>query len=247
MASVAPHLSLKNCLFLIAGFCVIALAIIPLISSVPWWVSVGIGVTALLALLGQALMQSSEDQQMQTVLSRIAEDLGTKSVTVAVKGVSASITAGAVLVVTSPQIYPDIKGKGKGLFSKTEIILCNRGVEVAHKIHVEPIALRSGSIMFSRIETLAPGVSEDITATAENTSALSQHNITSLLMRDWDAKGEATTEFPIPMRIIYEDVIHRQFETAFDLIYLPVKDIVEQNPFDIRNLEIRPLVQPVVP
>ena len=59
-------------------------------------------------------------------------------------------------------------------------------------------------------------------------------------MKEWDAKGAVTTEFPIPMRITYEDVVHRHFETIFDLIYFPVKDIVEQNPFEIRNLEIRP-------
>ena len=157
-------------------------------------------------------------------------------------GASASITGGAVSVVVnsrSPEIYPTIKGKGKGLFSKTEIIVNNQGTAVAHKIHVEPIILRSGIISFSKIETLALNASENITATAENTNALAQHNITSLLMRDWDAKGEVTTEFPIPMRITYDDVVHQHFETTFDLVYFPLKDIRDRDPFEIRHLEIR--------
>jgi hypothetical protein len=225
---------------------VIILAVIPIFSPA-WWLTVVIAAIAFLVVVGQAVVMSQDDKArderesaIRSLLLRIEQSIP-KSVAVQVSGSAMRATAGSVSVATSPRIYPDIKGVGRGLFSKTKIILSNRGSDVAHKICVEPIVLQSGSITFSKIETLAPGITEDITATAENTSALSQHNITSLLMRDWDAKGIVTSEFLIPMRIIYEDVIHQQFETTFDLIYLPVKDIVEQNPFEIRNLEIRVL------
>jgi hypothetical protein len=113
------------------------------------------------------------------------------------------------------------------------------------KVELEPIALPSGRITFSRIETLPAGATKHVFPTVEHVSALSHHRINGILMKEWDAKGEVTSEFPIHMRIHYENFSHKRFETTFDLIYLPVKDIVEQNPFEIRNLELQPLDQPV--
>ncbi len=265
MAFTWPHLTIKNLLSFVVGGCVIALAVIPLnVSADHWlwfrwqatiWILVCV---ALVSLLAQASLQSKEDKERDRrekardehsaitlkLVTRMAEkEFGPlDSVNVVVTGTSASITGGAVLVAvnaSSPRIYPDIKGEGKGLFSQTKIIVSNRGADVSHTIHIESIILHSGIISFSKIETLAPDASENITATATNTDGLSQHNITSLLMKEWDAKGAVTTEFSIPIRITYEDVVHRHFQTVFDLIYFPVKDIVEQNPFEIRNLEIR--------
>jgi hypothetical protein len=276
MVSIWPHLTIKNLLSFVVGGCVVVLAFIPLrVSAEHWqwfrwqaaiWIASGVAVVSLFV---QAILQSKEDkerdqrdkgrdqrehgrdEQFAIMLRYMERHFGPlDSVNVAVTGISASITAGAVLVAVnsnSPQIHPDIKGEGKELFSKTEIIVNNRGTDVAHKIHVEPITLPSGIISFSKIETLAPGASDNITVTAKNTSGLPQHSITAFLLKDWDAKGQVTTEFPIPMQIVYDDAVHQHFKTTFALIYFPLKDMIKRNPFEIRNVEIRLLGQPVAP
>ena len=260
MASVTLHLTLKNSLSIVAGLCVIALAAIPLwvpsdhLGWIRWqiviWVTAGL---ALVALPVQAFLQSKEDHDREerekerdvrdAVIQRVVMELEKRMPPIQPETKEGSFKVDAVLVENTPRIYIDIKNQGKGLFSKTEIILRNRGGEVAHKVQLEPLIFHSGRITFSGIETLAVGVEKEIVATTENTSALARHNMTSLLMREWDAAGEANPEFPLHMRIVYKDFSHRTFETVFDLIYLPVKDIVEQNPFEIRHLKIRPLAQ----
>lgn len=56
MAWAIPRLTVKNLLFVVAGVCVIALTIIPLIHPVPAWISIVIGAAAVFALVGQALV-----------------------------------------------------------------------------------------------------------------------------------------------------------------------------------------------
>ncbi len=142
-----------------------------------------------------------------------------------------------------PLVYPKIKSQNDGFYTKTEFLLTNHGSDVAHKLRIEPLNLRSGSVEFSEIEILEPGDTKEILPTVTRTSVLFKNNLSSILMREWDEARQAVSEYPLHMHILYEDVSHNEFETAFDLVYLPIQDILEQAAFDVRNVEIRPLAQ----
>jgi len=70
-------------------------------------------------------------------------------------------------------------------------------------------------------------------------------------MAEWDAKGEVTGEYSKPMRMTYRDFSGRRFETTFDLVLFPVREIAYrhlppqkehyEDTLVIRNIEVKPL------
>ncbi len=210
-----------------------------------------LALTAFIALIAQVLLQSREDHVREDrEKERDARDAITHKTVLWLQQRAnipetkvASLTVDAVLVTKSPRVYIEVKSLGKGLAHKTDIILSNHGEDVAHKVQLKSLILHSGRISFDKIETIAAGTKKDILATVENRSPVFRHNINTVFIMEWDALREPTSELSFPMSIQYEDVFKKQFETVFDLVYLPIMDIVGQNPFEVRNVKIRPLSQ----
>jgi hypothetical protein len=253
MGLSAPRLTLKNFFSWLAQVCSLGVAVIaifiPVTGKARTAVSILAGV-AIVSLFIQMSLQSADDRSSEKKLDRVANffDKQEGKVVKTHKPINVGRVKTkdfAAQLGNDPRVYLEIKTEGQGLFSKTVFLLSNLGGDVAHKVQVEPLTLHSGQIRFDSVETIPTGTSKEILPTVENVSVFSRHNMNSILMNEWDAAGNVTSEFPNHIRILYEDFAHRQFETAFDLVYLPLNDIVQRNPFEIRNMEFRPLAETI--
>jgi hypothetical protein len=131
-----------------------------------------------------------------------------------------------------------------GPYTKTDFLLTNSGGDVAHNIRVKPFGLSSGNIEFPEVETLERGHTKELQPTVSRTSAASKNNLSSLLFGEWDRLKERKEEMGLPMRIFYEDSFHNKFVTDFQLVYMPMQDILEQAAFKVREAKFSPLAPP---
>jgi pyrimidine deaminase RibD-like protein len=151
-----------------------------------------------------------------------------------------------------PRVYLEVLESGGGsVFSKTPFVLHNRGGDVAHDVRIHPIKLKTSTITFESVGALAPGNKGQVLPCMEGAGALAPHNIAHWLHRDWDSNGQLVEEWSVCVRITYEDFAKKHFETALDLVYLPVKATFRDNHtawggddsavFQLRNFEFRRL------
>ncbi|HEV2494455.1 MAG TPA: hypothetical protein VG204_15440 [Terriglobia bacterium] len=120
------------------------------------------------------------------------------------------------------------------MFQEIAFVLRNHGGDVAHRVSVQPLKVTSGEATFETIEMIPPGKEGRAVPTIDRFGNLQKHDIISLMMQEWNAAGELTGEFSRPMLILYEDFSKRKFQTKFDLVLFPVKQVMNQNRYFIR-------------
>jgi hypothetical protein len=265
VAKITQRLNSKNSLSVLIGVCVVVLAVVPLsvpASQIGWprwqliiWLTV---VVAVAGLYVQAILQSREDAKREekeqerdardtithNYVKRIAENHGildseqSHSQTVVSKKRSTAFDS-AANIPEAPSVYPAIKIVQTGFPKRTVISVANHGKAVAHKIQ----AFASGlpDLLFSQVETLAPSERKNIEITVSTSGVFFKYNLGVYLMKLWDASRSLASELPISMRLTYEDADQNKSETDFQLVYLPVRDILGQSQFEIRDVRIRRL------
>jgi len=150
-----------------------------------------------------------------------------------------------------PRVYPEIVDRtvSGGFFAGTPFVLTSHGGDVAHKCSTESLVFSDGQVTFEVVETIpGAGGKAEMLPTVENAGVLQHRNIKVALRKEWDRAGKLTSEFPVNMRMSYEDFKERKFETSFELVYLPILDIAhEQHPnaykptpvLRVRNIKLR--------
>jgi hypothetical protein len=120
-----------------------------------------------------------------------------------------------------PRVYPEIEDRTLrgGFFAGTPFVLRNNGGDVAHKCSIDPLTLHTGRVTFETVDTIPAGRKAEVRPGVEHTSVFWQHDIKAALMKEWNASGEASSEFSNKMQITYEDFRRRKFETSFELVY----------------------------
>jgi hypothetical protein len=155
-----------------------------------------------------------------------------------------------------PRIYVDVIRAKDGNFPnelKSFFVLTNEGAHEATKVLIEPLEIANGKAVFEAVECISGH--KEARILPETTEHFERHDITELLLKGWNdvgtIGGEIPTEFSCPMRITYHDFSGRRFETRFDLVLLPIKEIVfkqmnsrlesSKKTLFVRNTEVRPL------
>jgi hypothetical protein len=121
-----------------------------------------------------------------------------------------------------PRIYLDIKPASDQL-PRTPFILINEGKEIAHRVSIDSFQLDRKPVRFPITETIAAGGSSEVIPTIENADGLlSKHDIFQWLMEDYNAAGEGTEEWSIPLTIRYSDFSKtKRFLSTMSLAFYP--------------------------
>ncbi len=137
----------------------------------------------------------------------------------------------ALVAPDDPRIYFDVLDRRGGFPSgesvpATVFRLRNEGGGAAHRVQLQPIGSPSGEADFPAVDSLAVGQSQEVIPTIERHGIFQKNDIAHLLMKQWDAANELTEEFVVACSITYDDYTGQvQFETRFDLVFLPIADI----------------------
>lgn len=251
---------MKNAFSAVAGVGVIVATIIPLVVPVsdlaPWWpwkaAILGACIVAAASIIAQAILQSHEDQARRLgeahhdKILQLAEAalMGNASPAKTVPA-AASPDDPSTLNPGDPRIYPEVTNDPATGLPRTEIILRNHGGEVAHNVQVSSLRFASATAEFKTIATIAPGKDQRVVPEIDGAGVLQRHDLTYLLMREWDSCGELRAEFVRPVEVTYQDYAKRAFRTTFELVYLPINEITNRNHpsssarpvLEIRNVE----------
>jgi pyrimidine deaminase RibD-like protein len=136
---------------------------------------------------------------------------------------------GTCVKESDPRIYAEVSEPKDAMFARTPFVLHNRGGNVAHNVQIHSIKLSKSLVTFDPVGVIAPNDRAQVVPYIETAGALEQHNIVHWLNRDWDSGGDIVEEWPVPLRITYEDFSKTIFETTLTLVYLPIKASFRNN------------------
>jgi hypothetical protein len=264
------RLNLKNGLSVVTGICVVVLAYIPLGVPADHWTwlrwkvaAVVCGLVAVISLFTQAVIQSSEDhkraekeEERDRRDARVWEYFESRKDSMALVSPEAKApTFDPSLRAEDPRVYAALerteKRFGEEIFwaPTSAFILRNEGDREALKIQMDSLILFKAKADFTEVACISAHTEARVLPTT--TERFEKNDIVRILMSEWDAKGEATAEFVKRMRLTYRDFAGRGFETTFDLVLLPIREIMYrhlpprrdtyQETLSIRNMEIKPL------
>lgn len=214
----------------------VGLALVPLVIPIDHLVwtrwQVTIVVLALLGVLcicAQAFRQSREEKDQAEMMQGIASKLEVISIKPTVP-----ITGGSLpemLQDSDPHVYVELTDKREGWFPRSGFVLHNRGAKVAHKIQVQSLNLKGGTINFHEVDFLAPNEEKEVIPDIPRNQIFTRHDMISVVRGEWDATSEfGNSEFTIHPSATYTDATRRpKFEVSFDLIYFPVRDLLNQS------------------
>jgi hypothetical protein len=130
---------------------------------------------------------------------------------------------------SDPRIYLEVVESSAPLFPRTPFVLHNRGGDVAHNVQIDSFTLNKHTVTFESVGVIAPEDKRDILPSIEEAGALTHHNILHWLTADWNAAGKPVAEWPVSVRVTYENFAKRKFETRLELLCFPIKAIHQQN------------------
>jgi pyrimidine deaminase RibD-like protein len=130
---------------------------------------------------------------------------------------------------SDPRIYTEVSEIKDAMFGRTPFVLHNRGGNVAHNVQIHPLTLSKSPVTFDPVGVIAPNDRAQVLPYIEAAGALEQYNIVYWLNRDWNSGGDIVEEWPVLLRITYEDFSNTIFETTLTLVYLPIKASFRSN------------------
>lgn len=258
------HLNTKYGLSALSAICVLAFGVIRLVvpaeglASHRWQVTVILlAFVAFTAIIVQMFVLSKEDHEQRSrldnlvsLVERMAQDRGLLSEAAAPSAPKES----GQMSPSDPRVYVEIddRTQTERMFPPTVVVLRNHGGDVAHKVEIEPLALTTDRITFEAVDTIPAGGKSEVLPDVERVGVLQKHDIRAALLKEWNAAGKLDPEFSRKLRVTYEDFRKRRFETSFDLVYSPIRDIIRQKGRNraldeattvlrVTNVEIKPI------
>lgn len=239
-----------------------------------WWLFT-IALLAFLALVGQMIFQRLEDKkrdldqtQRDEVLAKMAKllegqdyrtvsnELGTaRNQPQSADRARKHDRDNALLEMSAddPLIYLAIEPATEAMFARTPFVLSNEGKRPAHNVTIQPFKLCRKQVAFATIGAIPVREKASVLPNIADSGAMIQHDIFYWLTKDWDTNGEIVGEWPVPIRITYDDPLNQKhFETTLTLVFFPITHMMNKRHkppsfikpepnWEIRNIEHRAL------
>jgi hypothetical protein len=128
---------------------------------------------------------------------------------------------------SDPRIYVEVLDERRGIVDQiTRLKLTNTGSGDAHRVQVCAVGLRTATVTFDSVGVIPFGSPALIEPSIDSYGVMQRRNLVFAMMKEWETFDDPNkTELAVPVRVVYDDVQGKPFETTFDIVLDPVEEI----------------------
>jgi hypothetical protein len=208
--------------------------------AVPWtrWVVVGMALVAVVCYgvaewlhhRDRKRWEAEQPERTRKLVLEIAEEFEHRKVVQGPPVTESVPKAESLISADDPRIYVSIQPAKEAMFSRTPFVFQNRGKDTAHNVAMEPFKLDRKTVTVPKIELIhADEEASGLPTIDKSDSFMEKNDIFHWLLRDWNANGELIDEWPIRLRVNYEDFNHQKFTAAMTLVFHPIRQIMSES------------------